>query len=579
MINKIWEKKWCFFAGVICFIFHSLRLFMTYDIKILNDEIGTLASAAYLAGYDWSNVVGVTKYYGFGYYFIDAIWFSLFDDPIQIYFAIRITNIVALSIGVMVYYRIAIKHLEMKDGIISSLLVAMTGFVGIFKEGRIYNEFGVFLVTSLICLFALESYKSEGKKKVLNSIILAILCAWQLTIHTRTFLFFAVFLFTIILMYICFNAKIVAIKWFVGILLPFYWLSQWVKDAVIDVLWRSGEFVYNGNNASVDMSKDISWIFTREGLKICKDVIISNVVTCTNLSYGLFLVAIFCLLSMCYMYIKHGKKRMVETATKSEISTYILLVLGVITVICMFAGLIYLNGRSSMLYFKGESEQTGVLRIYFFVRYYAPYIPLCFLAAYKLVDKIIPEFAYAIIIAFLFLSNIFMEHIYPNIKVNKFISDVLYFNPRETMVASYTLFFVLLLVILYVLLCKKSKSLYVVFIYSLLIYKLWPSSFNSNFSYVVADGGYQFVKKIEMQDLNIYAESNFQTYQFVLPNYIVKVGETKVLNKQEVFFTTHDLDKATYCTNFKYRIILDDNEIVYFNDDNIYEEALENGYQ
>ena len=63
------------------------------------DEFGTVASASYFAGYDWSAMVSEIKYYGFGYSILMAPIYWITDNP-QIIFQVMIGfNSICLGIS------------------------------------------------------------------------------------------------------------------------------------------------------------------------------------------------------------------------------------------------------------------------------------------------------------------------------------------------------------------------------------------------------------------------------------------------------------------------------------------------
>ena len=76
------------------FSLHFIAAIVTEPLiqYIGGDEVGTIASAAYFAGYDWSETMSMHKYYGFGYSLLMAPLFMIFDNVTIIYGGMLVCN-------------------------------------------------------------------------------------------------------------------------------------------------------------------------------------------------------------------------------------------------------------------------------------------------------------------------------------------------------------------------------------------------------------------------------------------------------------------------------------------------------
>lgn len=52
---------------------------------IMPDEVGYWAAGATFAGLNWSGVMYMSPYYGYGYGFILSILFNIFDDSVKMF--------------------------------------------------------------------------------------------------------------------------------------------------------------------------------------------------------------------------------------------------------------------------------------------------------------------------------------------------------------------------------------------------------------------------------------------------------------------------------------------------------------
>ena len=73
---------------------------------IMPDEVGYWSAGATLAGRDWSGVMSMSPYYGYGYGFILCIIIRLFSAPLNMYRCALILNIFFLVIIFIVSYHI-----------------------------------------------------------------------------------------------------------------------------------------------------------------------------------------------------------------------------------------------------------------------------------------------------------------------------------------------------------------------------------------------------------------------------------------------------------------------------------------
>ena len=78
-------------------------------ITILSDEFAYWASAAWLNGRDWSNVMHNFSYYGYGYGFLLAIIMRIFHNPTLMYQAALVANAIMLICNYFIAYKCWLK--------------------------------------------------------------------------------------------------------------------------------------------------------------------------------------------------------------------------------------------------------------------------------------------------------------------------------------------------------------------------------------------------------------------------------------------------------------------------------------
>lgn len=163
--NKNIEEYWLvFILAVLPKIILALQAF---PLKTFSDEVATIASAASLAGYDWSAVVSHAGYYGAGFFWIFAPVFRVTDNPVIIYRVILIgCSLVQACIAPICYYLMN-QYFHISDkryGFIGSIACS---YLVMTRATLLFNEHILVLLIWVIALLLLkihEYQKNTGKK-------------------------------------------------------------------------------------------------------------------------------------------------------------------------------------------------------------------------------------------------------------------------------------------------------------------------------------------------------------------------------------------------------------------------------
>ena len=99
-------------------------LFKSLTSATGNDEIGTIAGAAYFAGLDWSDVVSTILYYGWGFSALMAPAFHLSDNMSVIYQIMLSYNALLMALSVVICYNI-LKNIFKIDSEITCALISL----------------------------------------------------------------------------------------------------------------------------------------------------------------------------------------------------------------------------------------------------------------------------------------------------------------------------------------------------------------------------------------------------------------------------------------------------------------------
>ena len=198
-INKILERfsgiwkdykiQFLLFLGVFSFKI-ILNLFLkSSTLTAGNDDIGTMAGAAYFAGLDWSDVISRSLYYGWGYSMFMAPAFLLTDNVRILFQAMLAYNALLLGLSVVICYNILHKILKIQNKTFCVLvtLAANFYFIALMNTNIVFNETAIIFLTWLVFYLLLKMQENSdiGRTNIKSTIALVLIMGYGLTVHTR----------------------------------------------------------------------------------------------------------------------------------------------------------------------------------------------------------------------------------------------------------------------------------------------------------------------------------------------------------------------------------------------------------
>ena len=198
-INKILERfsgiwkdykiQFLLFLGVFGFKI-LLNLFLkSSTLTAGNDDIGTMAGAAYFAGLDWSDVISKALYYGWGYSMFMAPAFLLTDNVRILFQAMLAYNALLLGLSVVICYNIVNRMFKIGNQIFCVLvtLAANFYFIALMNTNIVFNETAIIFLTWLVFYLLLKMQENSdiGCTNIKNTIALVLIMGYGLTVHTR----------------------------------------------------------------------------------------------------------------------------------------------------------------------------------------------------------------------------------------------------------------------------------------------------------------------------------------------------------------------------------------------------------
>lgn len=349
------------------------------NVACVLDESGTVANAAYIAGYNWHDWVGATGnyYYKYGSALPYIPIFLIFNNPYIIYKLILAVNAVLISIVPVCAYRVLRTHLEVTD----KKLSAITAFaVGIVPASILYSlnakaDVALISWTWVLLITILECMTSEEQKKqYLYSVLIAVVSVYLYMCHTRGVVFvIAAFMVVFALRFMMKNRTVKFLPYLASLALmmllddrlkTFFKLSIWgagdKKNTLEGYNFKKYRKMLSFTGAETLIKNTMSWFY---------DTLIGN--------YGLVIVGFFFAFFVFVMYLK--KKDI------SQKEFIISLYGGLVFVGTMALGLLFFFGENFKL--MAEKSSSRVDRL-FYSRYMSPtYAILILIAIYYLFIK------------------------------------------------------------------------------------------------------------------------------------------------------------------------------------------------
>ena len=581
MKNRVKGKGFYFVTFAFSAMVRMLQIAGEFQIRLALDDIGMLASTAYLAGYDWSSVVGCTNYYGVVYYMLFAPVLKYISNPLTVWLVIIIANMVLQSLACVLSYHIAIRYFKFQPNLLTSLIAVICSFV-VATYPCMSQEPVLYFLTWLLVLVMLKM-RAVSRSKVrsyLYSVILALICAYAYLVHSRAIVFVvALFLTFLVLVYYDRSKGKYFLCFVVTVILAML-LASVMQKGIIAVLWKQKETQLK--NVNVEVSADtIKTMLTPTGIRVLFDMFVSNLFTEAGRTFGINILAI---VMGCMLVLGTKIKKFAISITLDKT---IILVFSLVCYLIGVLGVCVTWGKGVVpVYFTEEVNNYYKGFIYF--RYSATFLGPAVLVAlgeclYNADLRV--KMKLPVIISELFIVWYFFLFIIEKIENNRYANSavVKYFNTEVSGfdIVNYkvTVMMVFIFTSLFFVEWRKVNIKGVILLFCILC-SLIP--YVRNGSGLIpkpqlkktVDGGYSLIKYLEGMNVlpdTIYCPDKTYAYgyQFQLKEYhiIVKypTGE-----RNEIMFSSRGKKTDNIPEGFEV-VQLDSNEWVWTNDKDLYE--------
>lgn len=289
---------------LVCFIPKFVIAVNSIMINTISDETSAISVAAFLAGYDWSDVISNAGYYGIGYLFIFFPLFKMGIPAVIIYRIILSVNAVLIGFTGVICYSILSKFFKMENRIIKIVISSTCGCMSIFSTSitRARNEDIYLLCGWLFAYVILRLLDEAVEKKAKYELLLLSLLLYMLTIHSRAVTYIIALILACGAYRLLFHKKIVSKNFWLFLLFGFA-IVEFMLKQYQQWVWQSGS-VRNaslGGTVTSALSKiTIDFAMVKSIIMI----ILGQFFTAFSLSGGIFLIAFVVFMLFIYQCIK-----------------------------------------------------------------------------------------------------------------------------------------------------------------------------------------------------------------------------------------------------------------------------------
>lgn len=381
--NVKWSYLLCFLISIII---NCLDLNQTFEMKLVSDNLGSLALPAVLAGRDWSGLlIDGIQYYGWGYYIIFTPLFVLTHNPVTIYTVVCVINIIVLSLICVLILHIVSNYFNLNKSIYTVMLAVICSRYVTFFAYSFTAELPSLLVVWLVVWLMLKSYSVVDRKKELAfySALLALLITYSYNIHTRLIILLPAVIVTCLLFYIIFKKWYIHFPVFLGTSSLGFLLARILKAEVINRLWNVSS-MNELRNATINAASFIDR-FTGT-FKSVLDIWVSNLFKLNLDTYGVMTICLIVTIPFFYkMFFVKNDNTQTENHLVSEKVFILLSVFGVALAGTVMIIPLYYASSIASGYNQGiENSQFSALT---YIRYYFIYFGPIFVAIVTLVYK------------------------------------------------------------------------------------------------------------------------------------------------------------------------------------------------
>lgn len=569
-------KKYKFYimAFLLTLLCGVIRISGTAEMRLSADDIGMMSSAVYLAGYDWSEVVATTPYYGCAFYFLFAPLFRLIDDPVILWGCVVWSNIFVMAATSSFVYHICTKYFCMKQNMITVLAVITAGLI-VNNPQTFTQEPILYLSTWMIVYFLAKLIREPeiNKKSIAYMCGLWGTCIYAYLAHSRAVAFIIAIVVVFLLMTFVDKKYLKYLLLYGAGSVLVYFSAEMIKNHVISTFWNTANGDITNSTLELHGSK-FEYLLSLDGIKTCFDVLVGNILTAATRTSGIMYIAIILFFVMLWNLLKNKQLLLEKEVTVSYFFSFICAAMGVLALAITWGNMIHLAyGSGVNNYFKGFA----------YFRYFGTFLgPVLVGAIYFCVSKLgdwkyKKGFILAVLILMGGVSLYYESVIVPNMKGSEYLNSFFYQYIRSNAQgfdgSNFRISLLLVIAVVVVLLVKRNwDARYTKGVLSLGILFILLPYFDSLSIYkpiinTEGDATYALFEYLEEENYTVEEEiyairiNNARVHQYNLKEYSIHVGIPEDDKEYLIFSDTNDCKELAEADYTCFR--LDNNECIW----------------
>lgn len=573
--NKI--KRYLYEIIIACtvILIHAILNSKLYPLTqtVGYDEQATLFWTGLLSSASWKEIIEVHNYYGFGFTFFLGILYYVFADPVVIYKITLFIISVFYAISAVVAFKLiqTIAQPQKREDIIFSLFVSIAVVFVPVKFVYVMNEH-VFILINWLLIYCMIKMLEKDKNKFFYSVCIILLLGYSLTVHEKSITLWAGVVVSVLFFKIWFKETTMNLFLTGGSLLVIHQTTKKFIKWLRKFFWENAEKISSNSSSGTFatiikklgyLKNPYNWIFPII-------TFLSQLYFMTFCTGGIFLSV---LLMSIYVFFKWGIQREGNITWKKQVVVIILY-----TLLCIFITIVVQD--VTWMPDVSDYEATQVLQEIFgkraklYLRYFCcycgPLIALFGVYCIKLYNRLKRFFTVSLGVYGL-LSVMEIVCISPWYAENKLNGAPIYtmflpfvlespesFLSREIFVKA-IIVSCLIVLLVYVLLCKRKFIFLGAFITFFFVYQYWYTGFsvyriNSETMYVENYPVYEVLKDIEEDDVDVVYMPEMSKKHIRLKYYLTNFSITKsspTLSDEKIIII-HDDDNQVNSEYLKY---------------------------
>ena len=451
---------------VACFFPKFLIALDSIMLNTISDETSAISAAAFMAGYDWRDVVSNAGYYGIGYLFLFFPLFKIGIPAVIIYRIILSCNAVLIGLTGVICWVILKQCFKIENKFVRIIFSCTCGNMSIFSTSisRARNEDVYLLCGWLFAYLFLKLLNVKVEEKFKYEISITLLLLYMLTIHLRAVTYIIAFIAVCGICWFFFHTRIVS-KLFWVLLMVGYVIVKVMLKLYQQWVWHSDSI----RNASLSSTVSSAFSKIEINFTMVKSVfmiIFAQLFTAFSLSGGIFIISFGIFVFFMWHCVKNR-----NNLQSRERNLFILSILYALMLMITICGQgITWGVKAYQGIVSGATDYIYAYKAFTYMRYMGSYVPVFVMAALVIIWnnwEIWKKVRLWTTLSFIFLLLFWIYEILPYVKDTKsnmefFITIVSLPNEVKNSVTVWYKMFLLLFIILFIWMFFNNKKYFIV---------------------------------------------------------------------------------------------------------------------